>query len=169
MNRGCTICFWTRTLATTWAAARLAALAALAASCSSVTGGTAIGVHSNGSSSAAAAGPTASSVAVTPGTPSAEDEIRQTVTAFQDAYNAQNWTAYTELMCSAMRAKFTGPVLDYVKKGRSESGLTHIAITSVTITGQTATASISSSNEALGTRSVSLPLQLEDGWKICQT
>lgn len=157
---------WARRPATMWLTA---ALAALCASCSSVTGGTATGGHPSRSSSATAAAPTASSAPVPQATPSAEDQVRETVTAFQDAYNTQNWTAYTELMCVAMRAKFTGPVLDYVKKGRSESGLTHVSITSVTVNGDTATASMISSNEALGTRSVSLPLKLEDGWKICQT
>jgi hypothetical protein len=68
-----------------------------------------------------------------------------------------------------MRAKFTGPVMDYVKKGRAESGLTQATITSVTIDGDSATAAMNASNEALGTRSVTLPLKLEDGWKICQT
>ncbi len=146
------------------------ALSALTSSCSSVTDGRAAGPHP-GASTSAAPSPSASPTAavLTPSPPSDEDQIRQTVTAFQDAYNTQNWTAYTELMCSAMRAKFTGPVMNYVKKGRAESGLTHIVITSVTINGDTATAAMNSSNEALGTRAVSLPLKLEDGWKICQT
>lgn len=153
-----------RILATVWS------VVALTGACSSVTGGTATGIHPSASSSATAAPPSPSSAVVVPSpTPSAEDQIRQTVTAFQDAYNTQNWPAYTELMCSAMRAKFTGPVLDYLKKGRAESGLTHVNITSVTVTGDTATVAMNSSNEALGTRSVSLPLKLEDGWKICQT
>lgn len=146
------------------------ALSALTSSCSSVIGGRAAGPHPGASTSAApspAASPTAA--VVTPSPASDEDQIRQTVTAFQDAYNTQNWTAYTELMCSAMRAKFTGPVMNYVKKGRAESGLTHIVITSVTINGDTATAAMNSSHEALGTRAVSLPLKLEDGWRICQT
>lgn len=148
----------------------IAALMAPTAACSSVTNGKATGAHPSASSPASAPNPAASPpAAATSATPSAEDEIRQTVTAFQDAYNTQNWTAYTELMCSAMRAKFTGPVMDYVKKGRAEAGLTHITITAVTITGDTATAAMDSTNEALGTRSVSLPLKLEDGWKICQT
>ncbi|MDV6979119.1 Rv0361 family membrane protein [Mycobacterium intracellulare] len=134
-----------------------------------MTNGRATGAHPSASSAASAPNPAPSSPPATATTPSAEDQIRQTVTAFQDAYNTQNWTAYTELMCAAMRTKFTGPVMNYVKKGRAESGLTHITITAVTINGDTATAAMNSSNEALGTRSVSLPLKLEDGWKICQT
>jgi hypothetical protein len=146
----------------------IAALAMACASCSDVTGGTPTASHSSTAASATAGSPPNSSAAPAPATPSAEDQVRETVTAFQDAYNTQNWTAYTELMCSAMRAKFTGPVMDYVKKGRAESGLTRATITSVTINGDSASATMSSSNEALGTRTVSLPLKLEDGWKICQ-
>ena len=90
--------------------------------------------------------------------------------AFADAANSQNWDAFTELMCSAMRAQFTGPVMNYLKKSRAESGMTAItAITSIVITGDHATATMTTQNESLGTRSVSLPLKLEDGWKICQT
>lgn len=144
-----------------------AALAVPTAACSHVTGGAPTAAHP-GSQTSAAAGSSAPSAAPAPTTTSAEDEIRQTVTAFQDAYNTQNWTAYTELMCAAMRAKFTGPVMDYVKKGRAESGMTQANVTSVTINGDTATAAMKSSNEALGTRTVTLPLKLEDGWKICQ-
>ncbi len=144
------------------------AVAAIAASCSVVTGGTPAPPRANPSAPTAAPGnPPAAQPPPAP--PTDEEQIRQTVTAFQDAYNTQNWAAYTELMCSAMRAQFTGPVMDYVKKGRAETGLTHITITKVTITGETAVAAMDSSNEALGTRSVTLPLKLEDGWKICKT
>jgi hypothetical protein len=139
------------------------AVAAVSASCSSVTGGTPVAQHTTMSATASA--PTTS--LITP--PAAEDQIRQTVMAFQEAYNTQNWDAYTELMCSAMRAKFTGPVMGYVKKGRAETGLTTITITTVVITGDTATATMDARNEALGSRTVSLPLKLEDGWKICKT
>ncbi|OBK53161.1 hypothetical protein A5655_19560 [Mycobacterium sp. 1081908.1] len=88
--------------------------------------------------------------------------------AFQDAYNTQNWDAYTELMCSAMRVEFTGSVMDYLKKSRAQNGLTTVKITSVAVTGDTATATMDAQNEALGSGSVSLPLKLEDGWKICK-
>jgi hypothetical protein len=98
------------------------AVAAVTASCSNVTGGTPVAQHSSASVSATATAPTTSLV----GPPSAEDQVRQTVMAFQDAYNTQNWDAYTDLMCSAMRAQFTGPVMGYVKKGRAETGLTTI-------------------------------------------
>jgi hypothetical protein len=151
------------------AGAALAA-AALAAACSTVTGGTPSTPHTSSSASMAAAAPTTPlSTPAPPTTMSAEDQIRQTVMAFQDAYNTQNWDAYTELMCTAMRAKFTGPVMDYVKKGRADTGPTMVNITGVTITGDTATVAMTNQNEVVGSRSVTMPLKLEDGWKICQT
>lgn len=142
--------------------------AALTVSCSGSTGGTAVPQRATTSASAPANSP------IAPPPPTAalseEDQVRETVMAFQDAYNTRNWDAYTELMCSSMRAKFTGPVMDYVKKGRADTGMTTIkAITSVLITGETATATMDSENEAMGSRSVTLPLKREDGWKICQT
>ncbi|CPR10792.1 serine/threonine protein kinase [Mycobacterium bohemicum DSM 44277] len=48
------------------------------------------------------------------------------------------------------------------------AGLTRITITSVTVTGDTATVAMTSQNEAVGTRAVTMPLKLEDGWKVCQ-
>jgi hypothetical protein len=143
--------------------------AAITASCSTVTGGTAISQHSSAARSASATAPT-NSVAVPPPPPaaSAEDQIRQTIFAFQDAYNTQNWDAYTELMCSAMRAEFTGPTMDYLKKGRAQNGLTTVTITSIVVTGDKATAAMDAQNEALGSGSFKLPLKNEDGWKICK-
>jgi hypothetical protein len=150
--------------------AAVVAAAAMTASCSLVTGGTPVAQHGSASAPASAAAPTNSAATPAPPTPvSAEDQIRQTLMAFADAANTQNWDAYLELMCSAMRVKFTGPVMDYVKKGRAESGMTTIkAITSIVITGDTATARMDTENESLGTRSVTMPLKLEDGWKVCQ-
>jgi hypothetical protein len=73
-------------------------------------------------------------------------------------------------MCAPMRARFTGTVMDYLKKDRERTGVTTAAITSVSITGDDATVTMNSRNEALGSASVSLPLKREeDGWKICQT
>ncbi|MGE2814458.1 nuclear transport factor 2 family protein [Mycobacterium heidelbergense] len=141
------------------------AVAAITASCSNLTAGTPVAQHASAPAPAPAPAPTTSLAA----SPSAEDQIRQTVMAFQDAYNTQNWDAYTELMCSAMRAQFVGPVMGYVKKGRAETGLTSVKNISVAITGDTATATMDAQNEALGSRTVSLPLKLEDGWKICKT
>jgi hypothetical protein len=72
-------------------------------------------------------------------------------------------------MCSAMRAQFTGPTMDSVRKGRAQNGLTTIKITSVTVTGDDATATMDVQNEALGSGTLSLPLKHEDGWKVCKT
>ncbi|OBI81237.1 hypothetical protein [Mycobacterium sp. 1245805.9] len=156
--------------ASAWAKAAsalgVAAMAALAAACSVVTGGTPVLPHTT--TSVVAGTTNGPATPPPPTTESAEDQIRQTVMAFQDAYNTQNWTAYTELMCSAMRVEFTGSVMDYLKKGRAQNGLTTVKITSVAITGDTATATMDAQNEALGSASVSLPLKLEDGWKICK-
>lgn len=149
-------------------AAAALAVAAIVASCSVVTGGTAVSPRSSAPTSVVGAAPVNPSVAPPPTTESAEDQIRQTVMAFQDAYNTQNWDAYTELMCSAMRVEFTGPTMDYLKKTRVQNGLTTVKVTSVAITGDTATVTMDAQNEALGFRSVSLPLKLEDGWKICK-
>lgn len=148
---------------TSVAAAAALAFAAIVASCSVVTGGTPVLPHTSVPTSATAAAPINP-----PAPPSDEDQIRQTVMAFQDAYNTQNWDAYTQLMCSAMRAEFTGTVMDYLKKSRTQNGLTTVKITSVAITGDTATVAMDAQNEALGSGSVSLPLKLEDGWKICK-
>ncbi len=147
-------------------AAAALGLAAMVASCSVVTGGTPALPHPSASPSATALAPTNPPAPSTP--PSDEDQIRQTVMAFQDAYNTQNWGAYTELMCSAMRVEFTGPTMDYLKKSRTQNGLTTVKITSVAISGDTATVAMDAQNETLGSRSVSLPLKLEDGWKICK-
>lgn len=143
--------------------------AALSASCSTTTGGARAAHHpsttppaSNPTNSAAPAPPSAAA--------SDEDQVRQTVKAFQDAANTENWDAYLDLMCAPMRAKFTGVVMDYLKKDRERTGVTTVTITSVSITGDTATVNMNSRNEALGSASVSLPLKREeDGWKICQT
>jgi hypothetical protein len=139
--------------------------AAVATACTSITGGsprpTASPPATSRHHTSSAAPPTA--------LPD-EDQIRQTVIAFQDAANTQNWDAYLDLMCAPMRARFTGTVLDYLKKMRTQAGVTTVTITSVSIDGDNAKANFDSHNEAIGSASVSLPLKHEgDGWKICQT
>ncbi len=89
--------------------------------------------------------------------------------AFQDAYNTQNWDAYLQLLCPPMREKFTGPVLDALKKTRIDSGLSRATVTEVKVEGDTATATIEGQNELLGTRTLHLPLVRADGWKVCVT
>jgi hypothetical protein len=152
----------------TAAAASIAVL--LAPSCSHSTNGTATSGHTSAPTTAPAAAPRTSATAAPPKSAPAsdEDQARDTVTAFNDAYNSQNWEAYTELMCAAMRAQFTGVTMDYVKKGRINNGPATITAVTVTIDGDTATATINGASEALGPGTIKLPLKREDGWKVCQ-
>jgi hypothetical protein len=139
--------------------------AAVATACTSITGGSPHPIASPPATSRHQASSAAPRTALPD-----EDQIRQTVIAFQDAVNTQNWDAYLDLMCAPMRARFTGTVLDYLKKMRTQAGVTTVTITSVSIDGDNATANFDSHNEAIGSASVSLPLKHEgDGWKICQT
>jgi hypothetical protein len=108
------------------------------------------------------------SPAVPPPPPSDDEQIRAAIKAFSDAANSQNWDAYLQAMCPSMRATFTGPVMDQVKKDRSDHGLTTATVLTVDITGDTATAQLESTNELIGTQRVSLPLQRGDaGWAVC--
>lgn len=148
----------------------IAVAAVLTASCTTVTGGSALPQQGGPSTSATvAAPPSHPSVPAPSAKPSAEDQIRETLMAFQDSFNTQNWDAYLELMCTAMRNKFSGTVMNYVKKGRAQNGITTIKdIKSIVVTGDTADATFVGQSEMLGTQTVSLPLKLEDGWKICK-
>jgi hypothetical protein len=131
--------------------------------CSVTTSGTATPVHTATPSPGAAAAPSVTTA------PSDEDAAAQTVKAFGDAYNSQNWEAYVELMCAPMRAKFTGVVMDYLKKDRVRAGPTTVSGITIKIDGDAATAFFDGHNEALGTKRVSIPLKREeDGWKVCQ-
>jgi hypothetical protein len=142
----------------------------LVASCSHSTGGTATPGHSSAPVSAPASAPHPSAVAAptTSAPESDEDQAKDTVKAFGDAYNSQNWEAYTELMCAAMRAQFTGIAMDYVKNGRINNGPTTMKSVTVAIDGDTGTATINGASEALGPGSITMPLKREDGWKVCQ-
>jgi hypothetical protein len=140
----------------------------LAISCSHSTAGIATPARSSAATAPAATHASPPAAAPTSTAPSDEDQARQTVQAFNDAYDTQNWQAYTELMCTAMRAQFTGVVMDYVKKGRASNGPTTIKSMTIAITGDTATATITGASEALGPGTISLPLKREDGWKVCQ-
>jgi hypothetical protein len=150
--------------------AAVLAAAVMTASCSSSTGGTAIphGSQVSTPGPASATRPSPPAAAPTSAAVSDEDQVRQTVSAFNDAYNSQNWQAYAELMCVAMRNQFTGVVMDYVKKNRANTGANTIKSIAVTISGDSATASITGTNEAIGSGTISLPLKREDGWKVCQ-
>ncbi|MBY0290242.1 MAG: nuclear transport factor 2 family protein [Mycobacteriaceae bacterium] len=112
---------------------------------------------------------TQTSVAATTTTtaPSDDDQVRETVMAFQQAYNTQNWDAYLELMCPSWRAQYTGPVMDMTKKTRIDQGLTTMTVNSVQILGDEATANVDAQNELLGRKTLDLKLVREDGWRVC--
>jgi hypothetical protein len=100
--------------------------------------------------------------------PSDEQQIRAAIKGFQDAANSQNWDAYLQAMCPSMRATFTPSIMDRVKSDRAAHGITTLAVQGVTITGDTATAQLDSTNELIGSMQVSLRLARgEDGWKVC--
>ncbi|MEZ0363184.1 nuclear transport factor 2 family protein [Mycobacterium sp. pUA109] len=102
-----------------------------------------------------------------PPPPSDEDQVRQTVMAFQDAYNTQKWDDYRALMCTAMRDRFTDAAMDLLKKTRAAQGLTNVTVTGVDVDGDAATATLDAQNEMLGRRTIQLKLAREDGWKVC--
>lgn len=134
---------------------------------SSLTAGTPVAEHSSTAPPAAAA-PPPPPAPEPPAPPSDEDQIRQAVQAFQDAYNTQNWDAYKQQMCPAMRDQFTeGPVMDQLKKTRADNGLTRATVSAVDIDGEVATVTLDSQNEALGNMAPTLRLERADGWKIC--
>jgi hypothetical protein len=140
----------------------------LAGACAHTTGGAPVVPHSSTSVHAGAPNPTTSPA--TSATTPDEDQIRRVILEFADAYNSENWDAYTELMCAPMRTRFTGTVMDYLKKDRTNAGVTTVSVTSVSVNGDTATVHMDSHNEALGSKSVSLQVKREeDGWKICQS
>jgi hypothetical protein len=148
----------------------VAAISLMATSCSHDTSGTATTAHptvSPTTSPASTAVPPPAAAQPEPAL-SDQDQAQQAVRDFQDAYNTQNWQAYTELMCGAMRAQFTGVVMDYVKKGRATNGPVTIKSVTVAIDGDNATATINGASESLGPGTVTLPLKREDGWKVCQ-
>lgn len=139
----------------------------LATACAHHTSGTPTSPHP--STTASVAAPRIQAAApTTTARISDEDQARATVTAFNDAYNSQNWSAYTELMCAAMRAQFAGTTMDYVKKGRANNGPATIKSMTIAIDGDSATATLTGASEALGPGTITLPLKREDGWKVCQ-
>lgn len=144
----------------------LLAVALIAACGPSTTAGTPVAEHS--STPAPVTAPPPPAVVAPPPPPSDEDQIRQRVQAFQDAYNTQNWDVYKEQMCPAMRDQFTdGPVMDLLKKTRVDNGMTRATVSAVDIDGDVATVTLDSQNEALGNVAPTLRLQRTDGWKIC--
>jgi hypothetical protein len=125
-------------------------------------------------STQASSSPTSSTTSALPAPPpppaplSDEDQIKQVVRAFQDAHNTQNWDAYLAAMCPAMRAGFTGPIMDAVKKNRLSNGITTATVESVTFNGDKATAILDATNELMGNQKVPLALARgDDGWAVC--
>jgi predicted lipid-binding transport protein (Tim44 family) len=145
-------------------AAALLSAAALVASCT--TAGTPVAQRGPAPAPPAAA-PAPTTAAPSAAPDSDEDQVRDALLAFMEAYNTQNWDAYKELMCAAMRQQFTGPVMDMLKKTRADQGLTTGTLKSVTVDGDKATATVDAQNELLGSKTLTLPLIREDGWKIC--
>lgn len=122
-------------------------------------------------SAASSAAPTSSAAPAPPPPPaplSDEDQVKQVVRAFQDASNTQNWDAYLDAMCPAMRAQFTGPIMDSVKKNRANVGITTADVVSVTFNGDKAKAILDATNELAGNMKIPLTLARgDDGWAIC--
>ena len=146
-----------------------ATIVLLVASCSHPTTGTATSGHPVTSMTTAGAAPhNAVPAAPTPLPASDEDQAKATVNAFQDAYNTQNWAAYTGLMCAAMRAQFTDPAMDSVRKGRADNGPATIKSMTIAAAGDTATATIEAAGKGLGPGDIKLTLKREGGWKVCQ-
>jgi len=121
--------------------------------------------------SSASASTTTSALPAPPPPPaplSDEDQVKQAVRAFQDAHNTQNWDAYLAAMCPAMRAGFTGPIMDAVKKNRASTGITTAEVIKVVFNGDKATATLDATNELMGNQKVPLALARgDDGWAVC--
>ena len=97
-----------------------------------------------------------------------EDQVKEAIKTFQDAYNTQNWDAYLEMLCPKRRAEFVGGVMDSLKKNRTDTGITTVDVVSVKITGDEAAAVIDGNNETTGTGRATMNLERgDDGWKIC--
>lgn len=96
-----------------------------------------------------------------------EEQIKESLQASQDAYNTQNWDAYLEMMCPVQRAKFTSSVMDMVKKGRLETGMSYMKVLEVAVDGDTAKVRVEATNETSGTMNLNLPVERSDGWKLC--
>lgn len=127
-----------------------------------------------GQKSAAPPEPTAATSTPEPATSSAapasdEELIRQTLAAFQVAYNTENWDDYLALMCTAARDLLTDAAIARLKETRVTQGLTDTTVTGVDVRGDAATATVDARNELLGRRTIQLDLVREDGWKVCQT
>jgi hypothetical protein len=160
---------------TTWERARMAAAGGLALAATITACGSDATPAATKSPSSTSSTSVSSIVAAPPAAPSPPpplsdaDQIRQTPTAFQDAFNTQNWPAYLELTCQPMREQFNGPAMDLLKKTRADNGITQIVgVSDVVIDGVKATAKMDAQNAVLGRLTIDMKLaQDQDGWKVC--
>lgn len=142
------------------AAAAAALVAVPAAACASKTA-----APPDPAPATAAPSPATSSSAA----PASEDDlVRQTLTAYQNAYNTEDWDRYLDLTCAAARELLTGAAMERLKETRAAQGLTNTTVTAVDVRGDAATATLDARNELLGRRTIELDLVREDGWKVCQ-
>lgn len=96
-----------------------------------------------------------------------EEQIRQALGAIQEAYNNEDWDAYLQLLCPAMRDRFSGDVMDAVKSTRAEQGPSYTRLLSAVVDGDVATATVEGRNDVLGTQRLTWPFRRFDGWKLC--
>lgn len=136
------------------------------------TDGNPVAKQPSGTTSAAPASPstTAPTPPPPPPPPSDEQQIRDTIAGYQDAYNTENWPAYMTFMCPTMRERFAGSVLDTVRQTRASAGITTVTVSGVVVTGERASATMVGSNELVGVATIDVPLvRGDDGWTICMT
>jgi hypothetical protein len=157
---------------TTWERVRMAAAGGLAlAATITACGSDATPAATKSSSASSVSSTVAAAPPAAPSPPplSDDDQIRQTLTAFQDAFNTQNWAAYLELTCQPMREQFNGPAMDLLKKTRADNGIAQIVgVSGVVIDGVKATAKMDAQNAVLGRMTIDMKLaQDQGGWKVC--
>ena len=135
-------------------------------SVSCTTSGTPVAQQTTAGESTAVAAPPTSTAAPAP--PSDEDQVRQALKVLQDAYNTQNWDVYLQMLCPSERAKFTGGVMDSLKKTRADMGVTTATVVSVTVDGDNASAVVDGNSEVAGSGRVTMKFERgDDGWKLC--
>ena len=146
----------------------IVAAVVLLAACSSGEQQAASSASSSGTSAVAA--PSSPSSPTPPPAPppmSDKDQVVAAMQAVADAYNTKNYDAYLEMLCPAMRVKFTGSILEQLKQTRDKQGLSTFKVIDVTIDGDSAKVRVQATNEALGTQELTMPMERGDGWKLC--
>lgn len=91
-----------------------------------------------------------------------ESAIRQVVQASTGAYNAESWDVFMAQICAARQGSFP---LDMIKGQRADRGPMQTTVISVSINGDSATATTVMSDRT----TVTTPYHMvrEGGWKIC--